>query len=114
ETLRVGHEVRRDVTLVEAHALGELELEPEGVALLDGDDAFLADLVHRLGDDLADRGVTGGDGGGRGDLLAGLDLVRLVAQRLHHRGHGRLDATFEGDRARAGGDVTQALTDQRL
>jgi hypothetical protein len=30
------------VTLVEAHALGELELEAEGVALLDGDDAFLS------------------------------------------------------------------------
>src|ERR1019366_7249112 len=33
-TLGVGGEVGRDVTLVEAHALGELELEAEGVALL--------------------------------------------------------------------------------
>jgi hypothetical protein len=29
----------------------------EALALLDGDDAVLADLVHRLGDDLADLGV---------------------------------------------------------
>ena len=28
---------------------------PKVLRLLDGDDAFLADLVHRLGDDLADR-----------------------------------------------------------
>src|SRR6266545_742716 len=57
----VGHEVRRDVALVEAHPLGELQLQAEGVALLDGDDTFLAYLVHRLGDDLADGGVGRGD-----------------------------------------------------
>ena len=52
--LGVGHEVGRDVALVEAHALGELEVDAEGVRLLDGDDAVLADLVDGLGDDLAD------------------------------------------------------------
>src|SRR5690606_7273355 len=59
--LGVGHEVRREVALVEAHTLGELELEAERVRLLDRDDAFLADLVHRLGDELTDREVTGRD-----------------------------------------------------
>src|SRR4051794_35728216 len=112
--LGVGHEVRRDVTLVEAHALGELELEAEGVALLDGDDAFLADLVHRLGDDLADRGVPGGDGGGGGDLLLGLHVLGQLLQRLGDAGDGGLDAPLEGHRVRAGGHVAQALTDQRL
>ena len=53
--LRVGDEVRVEEALVEAHALGELELGAEGVRLLDGDDAFLADLVDRLGDQRADR-----------------------------------------------------------
>ena len=74
-TLGVGDEVRRDVALVEAHALGELELQAEGVGLLDGDDAFLADLVHGLGDELADGRVAGGDTGGGSDLLLGLDLL---------------------------------------
>src|SRR3712207_6953140 len=73
--LGVGDEVGRDVALVEAHALGELELEAEGVALLDGDDAFLADLVHGLGDELADGRVSGGDRRGGGDLLLGLDVL---------------------------------------
>ncbi len=59
--LGVGHEVRREVALVELHALGELELDAEGVGLLDGDGAVLADLVDRLGDDVADRRVGGGD-----------------------------------------------------
>ena len=84
----------RQVALVEAHALGELELEAEGVALLDGDDAFLADLVHRLGDDLADGGVSGGDRRGGGDLLLGLDVLGLVAQHLG-------DATRRPPRCRA-------------
>ena len=48
--LGVGDEVRRDVALVELHPLGELELDAEGVRLLDRDDAVLADLVERLGD----------------------------------------------------------------
>jgi hypothetical protein len=48
----IGDEVRRDVALVELHALGELELQTEGLALLHGDDAVLADLVEGLGDDL--------------------------------------------------------------
>ena len=53
----VGHEVRRDVALVELHALDELQLHAERLRLLDGDDAVLADLVHRVGDDAADGRV---------------------------------------------------------
>src|SRR5205823_5131335 len=112
--LRVGDEVGRDEALVEAHALDELELEAEGVALLDGDDAFLADLVHRLGDDLADRLVAGRDGGGRGDLLLGLDVLGLLGQLLADPLDGGLDATLERHRVGTGGDVAQALADERL
>ena len=50
----VGHEVRRQVAAVELHPLGVFLLEAEALPLLDGDDAVLADLVHHLGDDLAD------------------------------------------------------------
>ena len=112
--LRVGDEVRRDVALVEAHALGELKLEAEGVALLDGDDAFLADLVHRLGDHLADRGVAGRDGGRRSDLLLGLHVLGELGQFLAHPLDRRLDAPLERHRVGARGDVAQALADQRL
>src|SRR3954447_1359574 len=110
----VGDEVGGEVALVEAHTLGELELEAEGVALLDGDDAFLADLVHRLGDDLADAGVRSGDRRGSGDLLLGLDVLRLVAQHLGHRGDRLLDTTLERHRVGAGRDVPQSLAHQRL
>ena len=52
--LGVGDHVRRQVALVELHALGELELEAEGLALLDVHDAVLADLLDRVGDHVAD------------------------------------------------------------
>ena len=112
--LGVGDEVRRQVTLVEAHALGELELEAEGVALLDGDDTFLADLVHRLGDELADGGVSGGDRRGGGDLLLGLDVLGRREQVLGDGVDGLLDALLQGHRVRAGGDVAQTLAHERL
>src|SRR5205085_7428898 len=48
--LRVGDEVWREIAAVELHALDDVELELEALGFLDGDDAFLADLLHRLGD----------------------------------------------------------------
>src|SRR5438309_9228753 len=65
--LRVGDHVRREVALVELHALGELELEAESLALLDVHDAVLADLLDRVGDDLADLTLARGDGRNAGD-----------------------------------------------
>ena len=112
----VGDEVGRDVALVELHTLDELELEPEGVRLLDGDDAVLADLVHRLGNHLADLGV----------------VVRARSTRRGRSGRGpRRRATwaliestaaatafsmprFMRHRVGAGGDVLQAGLDHRL
>ena len=52
---------------------------PRRLALLDGDDAVLADLVHHLGDDLADLGIRRGDGRDGRDLLAGVDRARECA-----------------------------------
>jgi hypothetical protein len=52
--LLVVDEVRRQVAAVELHALDHVELVVQRLAFFDGDDAFLADLLHGLGDDLAD------------------------------------------------------------
>src|SRR6185312_1758070 len=113
--LGIVDEVRRDVAAVELHALDEVELVLEALAVLDGDHAFLADLVHRLGDRLADRLV--GVGRDRADLRnllrrrAGLaDLLEL----LDDRDHGLVDAALQVHRVHARGDVLHAFDDDRL
>ena len=112
--LGVGDHVRREVALVELHALGELELEAESLALLDVHDAVLADLLDRVGDDVADLPLARGDGGDAGDVLAAGDVLRLRLEVLDHRVDRGLDAPLEAHRVRAGGDVLQALADDRL
>ena len=112
--LRIGDEVRRQVALVELHALGELELGAERVRLLDGHHAVLADLVDGLGDDLADRRVGGRDRGDVGDVGLVVDVLGLRLDRLDGGGDGLLDALLQAHRVGAGGDVAHAEVDQRL
>ena len=109
--LGVGHEVRRDEALVEAHALDELHLHAEGLALFDGDDTVLADAVDGVGDERTDFGIGGGDAGDLGDLLLGLDVLGQVTQRRERSLDGGLDALLQRHRVGAGGDVLQALAD---
>src|SRR3712207_6466346 len=54
--LRIGDEIRGQVAAVELHALDHVELGLGGLGLLDGDDALVTDLLHRIGDHLANRG----------------------------------------------------------
>ncbi len=112
--LGVGHEVRRDVALVELHALGELELGAHGVGLLDGDDTVLADLVEGLGEQLADVRVARGDGGDGGHVGLVVDVAGGVAQGLADGLDGLVDAALEAHRVGAGGHRAQALVDHRL
>src|SRR3954467_5224199 len=110
----VGDHVRADVALVELHALGELEVHAEGLALLDVDHAVLADPVDGVGDDVADLLVGGGDGRHAGDLLLAGDLGRLLADRLDDLLDRRLDAALERERVGPRGDVLQAVADDGL
>src|SRR5438067_1155062 len=112
--LGVGDHVRRQVALVELHALRELELEAEGLALLDVDDAVLADLLDRVGDHVADLAFTRRDGGDPGDVLLAVDLLGLALEALDHGVDRRLDAALQRHRVGASGDVLQALAADRL
>jgi len=112
--LGVGHEVRRDVALVEPHALDEVELHAERLALLDGDDAVGADLLQRLGDHRADLLVGRGDGGDVGDGgRVGLDLLRQALDAVDGGDDRGLDALLQDHRVRAGCDVAQTFADHR-
>ena len=110
----VGDHVGRDVALVELHALGELEVHAERLALLDVDHAVLADLLDGVGDHVADLLVAGRDRRDAGDLVLAGDLLGLLADGRDDLVDGLLDAALERERVGAGRDVLQALADDRL
>src|SRR5690606_26372714 len=93
----------------------DVELVVQARAFLDGDHAFLADLLHRVGDDRADGFVAvGRDGADLGDgLVVGGGLADLL--QLFDRGpHGLVDAALEVHRVHAGGNRLGTFADQRL
>ncbi len=97
--VEVGDEVRRQEALVEADALGELQLGAQRRRLLDADHAVVADLGHRLADQLTDLLVARRHGRHlRDPVLAGHRGGRRQ-QRLGHRVGGLADARA---RARSG------------
>jgi hypothetical protein len=106
--------VRRDVALVELHAVFGLDVGLGGLRLFDRDDAVLTDGLHRFRNQLADFDVVGRDRGDLRDLLGGVDLD----DHLFHLGDGHLDrtvdATLDQERIGTGGDVAQAFADDRL
>ncbi len=110
----VGHEVGRDVAPVELHAVGVVLVEAERLAFLDGDDAVLADLVHDLGDELADGRVGGADRGHVGDVGAVLDGSSVLLEPSDDGVDALLQAALDDHRVGAGGHVLEALGDDRL
>ncbi len=113
--LRIGDEVRREIATVELHALDHFELELEALGLLDRDHTFLADLLHRFCDLLADFAIAiGGDAADLGDLARSGDVLRGLLELLDHLADGEVDAALEVHRVHARGDRLHALADDRL
>ena len=112
--LGVGDEVGRDVAAVELHALDHVELGLEALRLLDRDHALVADLLHRLGQHLADLGVAvGRDRADLGDLLRGGHLLRAACEVLDHGLDREVDAALEVHRVHAGGHRLRTLAHDR-
>src|SRR5690242_8844129 len=77
--LGIGDEIGRDVAAVELHAFDYVELAVETFGLLDRDHALVADLLHGLGNHVADRLLAiGGNGADLGDLGRTADLLRAL------------------------------------
>src|SRR6266513_748040 len=113
--LGIVDDIRRQVAAVELHALDEVELVVERFAVLDGDHAFLADLVHRIGDDLADVGVrVGGNRADLGNFLRGGAGLGDLLQLLDHGDHRLVDAALQVHRVHARGDELHALAHDGL
>ena len=113
--LRIGHEVGRQVAAVELHAVHGLQRGLEATGLLDRDHPILADLLHRLGDQVTDLlVVVGGDGTDLGDLLLAGRGNRERLEPLDDGLDGPVDATLQLHRVGPGGDVLEALAEDRL
>ena len=107
----IGHEIGAQVAAVELHALDDVERGLHRLGFLDRDDAVLADLVHGLGDEVADGGiVVGRNGADLGDLFLVFDRLGELAKLAHHRLDAQVDAALEFDRVGAGRDVLHAFT----
>jgi hypothetical protein len=108
--LGVGDEVGRDVATVELHALSNLKLVLGGLALLDGDDTLLSDLLHGVGQKLANVFVAvGRDGGDLCNLLAGGDVLLVRPQVFDDGLNSGLGAPPQVHGVAAGGNVFDGL-----
>src|SRR6266702_2413480 len=110
----VGDEVGRDVAAVELHAFDDLELGLERLGFLDRDHALIADLLHGVGQELADFDIAlGGDGADLGDFLVRGDLLGVLDEVSDHCFHRHVDTALEIHRVHAGGNRLGAFTDDR-
>ncbi|PKS09713.1 hypothetical protein jhhlp_004334 [Lomentospora prolificans] len=108
--LGIGNEVGGDEAAVETHTLSDLHLVLESLALLDGNDTLLADLLHGVGNELTDVLVAvGRDGGDLSNLLAGGDVTLVLLEELDDVVDGGLDTAAEVHRVAAGGNVLDGL-----
>ena len=109
----VGDHVGAEVAFVELEAFDGLKRRTEALAVLNGDDAFLTDLLHSLGEELADFLVVGGDGSYLSDLLVLLDGHGLFLEFFDYDFSRKLHPLAELHTVRAGGYVLRALADHR-
>ena len=107
---RVGHEVGREVTLVELHAFDHVEAGFDRLGFFHRDGAVLADFVHGVGNNFADRLVpVSGHRRDLSDLGAVTDLLRDLAELSNNGFHSLVDAALERGRVRAGRDIAETF-----
>ena len=114
--LRVGHEVRAEVTAVELHAEYLVDVGVRTLGLLDGNDAVLGDALHSIGDELADLAVVvSGDGCDLLDLREVVtDRLRLALEVLDDGLRSAVDTPLEVHRVGTRGHGLKSGLDHRL
>ena len=113
--LGIGNKIGGDIAAVKLHPFHDLQFGLQAFGLFHGDDAFLADLFHRLGDDFADGLVIiGGDGADLGDLLLVLGRLAHLLEFCHDHVNGLVDSALDVHRIAPGGHGLGAFAEDRL
>ena len=110
----VGDHVGGDIAAVELHAFHDVQTGFGGLGFLNGDDAGGGDLLHGLGDQLADFLVAGGNRTDAGDVIGAGDLLAVGLDGFHSDLNGLVDALAHDHRVRTGGHVLQTLAGDGL
>src|SRR5207302_10266443 len=101
----VGDALARDIAAVELHAFDDLEFGLERLGFFNRDDALVADLLHGVGEELADFGIAvGRDGADLGDLFVRGDLLGVLDEVGVHGVHRQVDTALQIHRVHAGGN----------
>src|SRR5690606_25703261 len=112
---RLVDEVGRQVAAVELHAFDDGQFVLQARTFLDGDHTLFTDLLHGLGDDVADGLVgVGGDGAYLGDGLGVGARLGQFLQLGDDGGGGLVDAALQIHRVHAGGNRLEAFVDDGL
>ena len=113
--LRIRYKIRGEVAAVELHSLDDLQFGLQTLGLFHGDDAFLAHLLHRFGDDCADRLiVVGGNGADLGDFLRILGRFALFLEFLHNHFDGLVHTALQIHRIASGRNAFCPFAENRL
>ena len=112
--LGIGDEIGREIAAVELHAFDDLGLGLEAFGLLDRDHAFIADLLHRLGDFFADELIAiGRNCADLSDLLVRGDFLRVLLEIGDDRVDREVDAALQVHRIEPGRHGLRAFAGDR-
>src|SRR5690606_10902968 len=113
--IRIVDEVGRQVATVKLHAFHDIQFVVQRLAVFNGDHAFLTDLVHCVGDDLADGLIAvGRDGTNLSDFLGGGARTGDLLQLFDSNGHSLVDTALQVHGVDTGGHVLQAFLNDGL
>ncbi len=111
----VVDEVRGEIATIELHAFDDIKFVGQRLAVLNSNDAFLANLFHGIGDDFADVSIgIGGNGTYLGDFLGRRTRLGKRLQFGNGSDDRLVDAALQIHRVHAGGNILHAFADNRL
>ena len=112
--IRIGCHVGRDVTAVKLHTLNNVGICVGGFGFLNGYNAVGGNLIHRLGNKLADIFVARRDCSNSGNIGRAVYLFGICLNSFDSGVNGLFHALAKYHRVCAGGNVLHTLVNKRL